>query len=204
MVQQKSAGFARTHFFIDRNFQGRYMLTLLIPMIILLVFMLLTLYFASQAIIGTTVRIIKQDIESKIVLELQDQLEPSPERYGVLINEIKDYIRTFSSNKEFRKNLLNSLLWVFGAGMLLVIVQIVLLTIFFSHKVAGPVYRFEKVCHNMIEGDYTDQIKLRKGDEMQNLASLLNMVLKVTRERMLALKTEDESEREKLLSTLKL
>lgn len=75
MVQQKSAGFARTHFFIDRNFQGRYMLTLLIPMIILLVFMLLTLYFASQSIIGTTVRIIKQDIESKIVLELQDQLE---------------------------------------------------------------------------------------------------------------------------------
>ena len=55
--------------------------------------------------------------------------------------------------------------------MVLVMVQIVLLTVFFSHKVAGPVYRFEKVCHNMIAGDYTDQIHLRKGDEMQNLVA---------------------------------
>jgi len=204
-VQQKNAGFSRTHFFIDRNFQGRYMLTLLIPMLILLVFMLLTLYFASQSIISTTVRIIKQDIESKIVLELQDQVEPSAERYGVLVNGIKDYIRSFSSNKEFRSSLLNSLMWVFGVGMLLVIVQIVLLTIFFSHKVAGPVYRFEKVCHNMIEGNYTDSIRLRKGDEMQNLAKLLNEVVRINRERLLSLKSsKDDQEREKLTSTLQL
>ena len=78
---RKSAGFARTHFLSTGIFKADT-LTLLIPMIILLVFMLLTLYFASQSIIGTTARIIKQDIESKIVLELQDQLEPSPERYG--------------------------------------------------------------------------------------------------------------------------
>ncbi len=181
------------------------MLTLLIPMLILLVFMLLTLYFASQSIISTTVRIIKQDIENKIVLELQDQVEPSAERYGVLVNEIKDYVRSFSSNKEFRSSLLSSLMWVFGVGMLLVIVQIVLLTIFFSHKVAGPVYRFEKVCHNMIEGNYTDTIRLRKGDEMQNLAKLLNEVIRINRERLLSFKSsKDDQEREKLTSTLQL
>ena len=72
--------------------------------------------------------------------------------------------------------------------MLLVIIQIVLLTIFFSHKVAGPVFRLEKTCHGMIQGSYTDEIHLRRGDELQNLALLLNEVNAVTRQRLSALK----------------
>jgi nitrate/nitrite-specific signal transduction histidine kinase len=187
MMQQKGASFSRTHFFIDRNFQGRYMMTFFIPMLILLLFMLFTLYFASVTIIDTTTRIIKKDIENKISLELQDQTEPSIDQYKSTLNGISEYIRVFSSNKEFKQTILNSLMWVFGIGMVLVMVQIVLLTVFFSHKVAGPVYRFEKVCHNMIAGDYTDQIHLRKGDEMQNLSLLLNEVLLKTRERLSAL-----------------
>lgn len=186
-MQQKGASFSRTHFFIDRKFQGRYMMTFFIPMLILLLFMLFTLYFASVTIIGTTTRIIKKDIENKISLELQDQTEPSIEQYKSTLNGITEYIRVFSSNKEFKQTILSSLMWVFGIGMVLVMVQIVLLTVFFSHKVAGPVYRFEKVCHNMIAGDYTDEIHLRKGDEMQNLSLLLNEVLLKTRERLSAL-----------------
>jgi nitrate/nitrite-specific signal transduction histidine kinase len=185
-MQQKGASFSRTHFFIDRNFQGRYMMTFFIPMLILLLFMLFTLYFASVTIIDTTTRIIKKDIENKISLELQDQTEPSIDQYKSTLNGINEYIGVFSSNKEFKQTILNSLMWVFGIGMVLVMVQMVLLTVFFSHKVAGPVYRFEKVCHNMIAGDYTDQIHLRKGDEMQNLSLLLNEVLLKTRERLSA------------------
>lgn len=181
---KEKANFSRTHFFIDQKFQGRYMLTFLIPMLILLVFMIFTLYFSSRAIINTTVRIIKYDIESKISLQLQDQQQPSYERYDVLLQNIQDYLRSFSNNREFRKNLMDSLLWVFGGGVLLVVIQIVLLTIFFSHKVAGPVYRFERVLNNIIRGDYTDDIRLRQGDEMQNMAKLFNEALRCTRERL--------------------
>lgn len=199
-MQQKGASFSRTHFFIDRKFQGRYMMTFFIPMLILLLFMLFTLYFASVTIIGTTTRIIKKDIENKISLELQDQTEPSIEQYKSTLNGITEYIRVFSSNKEFKQTILSSLMWVFGIGMVLVMVQIVLLTVFFSHKVAGPVYRFEKVCHNMIAGDYTDEIHLRKGDEMQNLSLLLNEVLLKTRERLSALNnSQSDVERKEII-----
>jgi nitrate/nitrite-specific signal transduction histidine kinase len=165
-------------------------------MLILLLFMLFTLYFASVTIIDTTTRIIKKDIENKISLELQDQNEPTIDQYKSTLNGITEYIRVFSSNKEFKQTILNSLMWVFGIGMSLVIVQIVLLTVFFSHKVAGPVYRFEKVCHNMIAGDYSDEIHLRKGDEMQNLSLLFNEVLLKTRERLSA-KNNSQSDVEK-------
>jgi hypothetical protein len=176
--------FTRKHFFIDQKFQGKYMVTFLVPMLVLLIFMIFTLYFSSQAIINTTVRIIKFDLESKISVQLQDQQQPSVESYEVLLKNIQNYLRTFAGNKEFRQNLMGSLLWVFGVGVFLVVIQMVLLTIFFSHKVAGPVYRFEKVCNNMIRGIYTDEIRLRQGDEMQNLARLLNEAVKCTRERL--------------------
>lgn len=195
-VSQNKGNFSRTHFFIDQKFQGRYMLTFLVPMLVLLVFMIFTLYFSSQAIINTTVRIIKYDIENKVSVQLQDQQQPTYDQYKILLQSIQDYLRTFSNNREFRKSLMSSLLWVFGVGVLLVVIQIVLLTIFFSHKVAGPVYRFEKVCHNMIKGIYTDKIRLRQGDEMQNLAKLFNEALECTRNRLQLLdKPEDEKEK---------
>ncbi len=185
--KNSNTGFSRTHFFIDRKFQGRYMLTVLIPMLILLGFMLLTLSMATQTLLSTTVRLIKNDIESKIAIELQDQQSPSIERYTSLLNGITAYLRDFSGNKEFRKTLTTSLLWVFGSGVLLVIVQIGLLTIFFSHKVAGPVFRLEKTCHGMIQGIYNNEIHLRKGDDLKNLALLLNEANKATCSRMRAL-----------------
>jgi len=173
-------------------------------MLVLLIFMLFTLYFASHAIIKTSTRIIKNDIENRIALELQDQSQPTVMQYESAILGIKDYLRSFSSNKEFRRNLLNSLLWVFGIGVMLVIIQVVLLTIFFSHKVAGPVYRFEKVCHNIIDGNYTDQIQLRRGDEMKNLAVLFNEALRMTRLRLIAFKDKNSSDFEEISSTLNL
>jgi signal transduction histidine kinase len=147
----------------------------------------------------------RQNIESKVVAGLQDSRQPDAEEYKNVLENISEYVRTFSSSEDYRNSVLSSLLWVVGTGLILVIFQIVLLTVFFSHKIAGPVYRFERVCNNMIEGNYTDVIKLRKGDEMQNLASLLNEVVKTSRERIQQLGTVvDEEERKKIFYSIQI
>jgi nitrogen fixation/metabolism regulation signal transduction histidine kinase len=198
-------GFVRKHFFIDRKMQGRYMLTLLIPMLIMLAFFLIVLYSASQSIVATTTRIIKEEVENKIAVQFQDQQNPSVESYQALIATIKSYIRDFSSDVKYRKAVLESLMWIFGIGILIIVVQIALLTIFFSHKLAGPIYRFEKMCHTLIEGTYTDKIYLRRGDEMQNLAQLFNEVIRTADERLTALRdAKTEEEKNKIVSTLKI
>lgn len=197
--------FERKHFFIDRKLQGRYMITFLIPMLIMLAFLMFTLYFAGQSLVGTASTILREDIQNKISLQMQDTLEPSVGAYKNLLRDIDSYLRNFSENRKYQKAVLYSLLWVFGIGILFVIVQLVLLTIFFSHKLAGPVYRFEMVCHNIIEGKYTDKIVLRKGDEMQNLAGLLNEVINTTNERLANLiKASSKEDRDKIIDGLKL
>jgi nitrogen fixation/metabolism regulation signal transduction histidine kinase len=203
-VDAKS-GFVRKHFFINRQMQGRYMLTLLLPMLVMLGFFLFTLYFASQSLITTTTKIIKEEIDTKIAAQLQDQGQPSPEAYAALVKSIKSYIRDFSTNQKYRRALLSSLLWIFGAGIFIIIIQIALMTIFFSHKIAGPLYRLEKACHSLIEGNYTEKVTLRKGDEMQNLAGLFNETIKLTNDRLKALGGEKNAEkREEILKALKL
>lgn len=197
--------FVRKHFFIDRKLQGRYMLTLFIPMIILLIFFLLTLYSASQSIVNTTTKMIKEDIDNKIAIKLQDQTNPTIEEYKSLLFDIKNYIRSFSSDVKYKKAVISSLLLIFGIGIFLIVVQIALLTIFFSHKLAGPIYRLEKTCHNLINGDYTEKIFLRKGDELQNLAGLLNEVISITHKRICDLRdAKTQEEKNKILSTIKI
>jgi nitrogen fixation/metabolism regulation signal transduction histidine kinase len=198
-------GFIRKHFFINRKMQGRYMLTFILPMIIMLVFFLFTLYFAMQSIVTTTTRIIKEEIDNKIAVQFQDDGQPSAASYATLVKNIKSYIRDFSMNQKYKKALSVSLLWVFGAGIFIVIIQIALLTILFSHKLAGPLYRFEKACHSVIDGNYTENVTLRRRDEMQNLAKLFNEMIIVTNNRIKTLRdAEDGRKKEEIISGLKL
>ncbi len=53
-------------------------------------------------------------------------------------------------------------------------VLIILITIVLTHKIAGPLYRFEQTLTAMCERKYDHQIYLRKGDEGKELGSLIN------------------------------
>jgi nitrate/nitrite-specific signal transduction histidine kinase len=200
-MQNKSAPFQRKHYFINRKLQGRYMLTFFIPMVVMLLFMLFTLYFATRTIIDTTTHLVQRNVENTVALQLQDQPNPSAEKYKAVIDDISGTIRGFSESKEFKHEMVGTLLWVFGIGLFLVIIQIVLLTIFFSHKVAGPIYRMECECHEVIDGRYTSEIHLRKGDDLQNLAGLFNTAVGASRQRILDLLNADSEERRKEIAS---
>ena len=148
---------------------------------------------------------LKEEVDNKIAVQFQDNVNPPVEAYQSLVKNIQESVRGFSSDIKYRKAVLATLLFIFGIGLLIIVVQITLLTIFFSHKLAGPVFRFEKACHNLIDGNYTEKIYLRRGDEMQNLAGLLNEVIRVSNERLTAMKdAKTEEEKRKIVATLKL
>jgi hypothetical protein len=47
-------------------------------------------------------------------------------------------------------------------------------TILFSHRIAGPMYRFEKTVETLTAGDFSIRIKLRKRDEFHQFAEMIN------------------------------
>jgi signal transduction histidine kinase len=52
-----------------------------------------------------------------------------------------------------------------------------LLSVFVSHKIAGPIYRTERDLDEIVKGDYARRIKLRDGDDLQELADGINKLL---------------------------
>lgn len=61
--------------------------------------------------------------------------------------------------------------WIFLiiGGTLLVLAAMLI-----THRIAGPLYRFEKAFDNMVEGNLTDIVSLREHDEGKDLAEKIN------------------------------
>jgi signal peptidase II len=60
----------------------------------------------------------------------------------------------------------------------LLIFAIAIISIFISHRIAGPVYKFERIINSLTQGKDVDEIKLRKRDEFYELALAINNLIK--------------------------
>lgn len=49
--------------------------------------------------------------------------------------------------------------------------------ILYSHKIAGPLYRVQKICEEIGKGNLNINVKFRKGDEFHEVADSLNKVI---------------------------
>ncbi len=54
---------------------------------------------------------------------------------------------------------------------------VVLISAILSHKMAGPVYHFERVCKAIAKGDFSQRVHLRKGDQLTDLQEDFNAMM---------------------------
>ena len=59
----------------------------------------------------------------------------------------------------------------------LYLVLMLLISLYVSHRFAGPIYRFEKSCQIVSTGDLTHRVSLRTGDELLELQEEFNGML---------------------------
>lgn len=69
--------------------------------------------------------------------------------------------------------LLHNNIW---PGIGLIIVLFGAFSIFITHKLAGPVFVFERMARNIAGGDLTIRVRLRKGDDLLDLSEDLNQM----------------------------
>jgi len=67
--------------------------------------------------------------------------------------------------------------------MILVSIATVFVTLFVSHKIAGPLYRLKKKMREIEEGDFSGDFRIRHLDQLQDLAQSFNsMIHKIRQE----------------------
>ncbi len=70
--------------------------------------------------------------------------------------------------------------WLLTSTISIIIVMgivAVLVLIFISHRIAGPLFRFEKVLSEINDGNLTLQFNLRENDQFKNLADRINALV---------------------------
>lgn len=65
--------------------------------------------------------------------------------------------------------------------IVLMILIISVLSVFVSHKIAGPVYRLERSAKIIASGDLTHAVRLRRGDELAELSEAFNSMTEALR-----------------------
>lgn len=100
--------------------------------------------------------------------------------------------------EEIRNDLINFHM-ILAAKALVFTILVAAAAIYFSHRIAGPIYRLEKdILHMVAEADLTQQFRLRKNDELQELADALNSMVANLRAKLLADEQYQERIREGL------
>jgi len=75
-------------------------------------------------------------------------------------------------------SILNLLRWRMLFGFILVMPFAVITALMFSHRIAGPVVRIKKSLRMIGEGNFDFVIKLRKNDELKDIADEINKLVK--------------------------
>jgi len=58
-------------------------------------------------------------------------------------------------------------------------------TLIVSHKIAGPLFRFKQTFKELANGNFSNQVRLRNGDQLVEVASDFNQMITVVRARLI-------------------
>ena len=83
------------------------------------------------------------------------------------------FITAHVSDRPYGQTLFANLLW--GIPTMLVVVSVV--GVFFSHKLAGPIFRFGKSLERINNGELDFVINIRKEDELKDFKNRLNEMI---------------------------
>jgi methyl-accepting chemotaxis protein len=83
-----------------------------------------------------------------------------------------DALTTFST---IENALTSSLILTFCLQLFLIFLLTIVLTLFVTHKIAGPVFRYEDSLTKILAGDLTCNVRTRDGDQLKPLVDSMNL-----------------------------
>ena len=96
--------------------------------------------------------------------------------YLTLMTVVNKNITDLASRNNFMAMIFSGVNNFLLIALPLVLLAVVLISIYVTHKIAGPEYRIKRVLESMGWGDFAVPVTLRKGDELQLLADKIKEV----------------------------
>lgn len=201
----------RRHFFINKPLQLHYMALLTVSVVIILFASLFSIYTGiwGEVLSAFSDEKIQHDLLTASRLQQYDEARhaqvSSTETFSTL-SFFQQTERLSSRQQEIFKEILNHANRNLIVKLLFLMLFVASGTIFISHKIAGPLYRFEDILHRITQGELDTRCHLRKFDEAKSVAHAFNMALEFLDTRISRMKKivrENEKAPDLLLPRLK-
>jgi methyl-accepting chemotaxis protein len=181
------------NYLLDSHFQLKYASFLVSVAIVISALMGGVLHATTRAMVVESVLAVEESRkaaeESKKVsavtrMNVRDLAAESPELVAAFEKEADAYDKVIAEHEnaavahqvmllERQRRMLTALV----GGLTLMVLAIGLLGIYFTHKVAGPVFKMRRLLRQVGEGNLQVDARLRKGDELKSFFdSFTNMV----------------------------
>jgi methyl-accepting chemotaxis protein len=172
------------NYLLDSRFQLKYTGFLVVVAIVISGVMGSVLYSTTRAMVDESAKVVEESRkvaeESKKVSEvsrmnIRDLASDSPELLAEFNKEadahdrmMVDQQKAIADQQAALIRHQRMLIWSLVAGLALMVVLIGMLGIYFTHKVAGPVFKMKRLLRQVGEGSLRVEARLRKGDELQD------------------------------------
>ncbi len=183
--KMEGRAYRRRKYLINLRLQLRYMAVLVLCMLVASFIIGYLLYF------GIWGAVIPEFSEAKLAqkLEIAARMRDYEQaRRGIVENKTLSVFREAkllsAHEQQAMADILKEANLKLIPRLIVFILAIALASIFISHKIAGPIYRFERQAKAIGEGDLTPKFKLRKGDELKDLADALQGMVDALRNKI--------------------
>lgn len=172
MVQNR-----RKHFFINKPLQIRFMLAVIAPLFLINLVALAGVYLGIWGKVLDTFsddQTLNDLVTASRMVEYEQARHPVSAQNFSALSFFKQTEKLGLRQREVFKEILDdtnrALLWKFA----LLLFFLGWGTIFISHKIAGPLFRFSRAFNEVERGNYRSRITLRKLDEGHPVAQEFN------------------------------
>ncbi len=181
------------NYLLDSRFQLKYAGYLVLVVIAISTVMGSVLYSTTRAMVAESGKVVEESRkvaeESKKVSEvsrmnIRDLAADSPELVSEFNKESEAHDRTIADQERAVSDQQTALLrkqtmmiWSLVGGLALLVVLTGMSGIYFTHKVAGPVFKMKRLLREVGEGNLHVEARLRKGDELQDFFDAFTQML---------------------------
>ena len=170
------------NYLIDSRFQLKYTSMIVFVTLVISGVMGGFLWKTSRAVIAESQGLVN---ESKKVSEvskmnIKNLGYDDPQFLGEFSKESEEYDKKLDEQAQALARQQNTMLYALVGGLAGMVLLIGLLGIYFTHKVAGPIYKMKRLLLQVGEGKLKFEGRLRKGDELKDFfESFATMVEKL-------------------------
>jgi methyl-accepting chemotaxis protein len=167
----------RKHFLINKPLQFRYMAYMALTLLVVSIAVTVSLYFGiwSGVLDAFSDEQIRTDLlTASRIVEYEKARLTSHHDDNLPLSFFRQTEKMSAHQREVFKGILDQTNRKLMTRFLLLMILITWASIYLTHKIAGPLYRFHVGLSEIGQGNLTTRIRLRKGDEAQAVAKQFN------------------------------